>query len=198
MLRCFFDVDGVVLDFENSYLRVISAYFQLDLPENFRTTRWDFSELLTEQQQLEGWEYFVNSNAFRELESLVPAPRFNEVFVAYPVHFVTNIPPEHMDARRENLSQVGYRFESAHPGGFLSFNEQPPRTKSQVIADLVQHGEQILFVDDHPRNCVDVKENFPEAWVWLMSRPFNQDFDHPTIQRAKHWEQVLQSLPTAS
>ena len=43
MLRCFFDVDGVVLDFENSYLRVISAYFQLDLPENFRTTRWDFS-----------------------------------------------------------------------------------------------------------------------------------------------------------
>ena len=69
MLRCFFDVDGVVLDFESSYLRVISAYFQLDLPENFQTTRWDFSELLTEQQQLEGWEYFVNSNAFRELES---------------------------------------------------------------------------------------------------------------------------------
>ena len=67
-----------------------------------------------------------------------------------------------------------------------------------VEQDLVQDGEQILFVDDHPRNCVDVKENFPEAWVWLMSRPFNQDFDHPTIQRAKHWEQVLQSLPTAS
>ena len=35
MLRCFFDVDGVVLDFESAYLRVISAYFQLDLPENF-------------------------------------------------------------------------------------------------------------------------------------------------------------------
>ena len=43
MLRCFFDVDGVVLDFESAYLRVISAYFQLDLPENFQTTSWDFS-----------------------------------------------------------------------------------------------------------------------------------------------------------
>ena len=41
MLRCFFDVDGVVLDFESSYLRVISAYFQLDLPENFQKRERD-------------------------------------------------------------------------------------------------------------------------------------------------------------
>lgn len=197
MLRCFFDVDGVMLDFEGAYLRVIREYFQLDIPLDFETSRWDFSEVLSEAQQIEGWEHFVRSSAFRELESLVSAERFNEIFGAYPVHFVTNIPPEHMEARRENLLQAGYAFESVHPGGFLSFDDQPPRTKSEVIAGLIQEGEEILFVDDHPRNCEDVQERFPAAKVWLMSRPFNREFAHPTIQRAEHWEQVFAAFPPA-
>jgi FMN phosphatase YigB (HAD superfamily) len=195
-MRCFFDVDGVMLDFESSYLRAIREYFQLEIPYDYQTSSWDFSEVLTEQQQMEGWEYFINSDYFRQLEGLIAAEQFNAVFGAYPVHFVTNIPPTYLEARRENLRNLGYDFESLHSGGFLSFDEQPPRTKSMVIADMIIPQEKVLFVDDHPKNCVDVQDRFPEADVWLMSRPFNRDFSHPTIQRAEHWDQIVAALPT--
>jgi len=48
-----------------------------------------------------------------------------------------------------------------------------------------------MFVDDHPDNCLNVRESFPEAEIWLMSRPFNADFNNPEIRRAKDWAEVL-------
>lgn len=34
--RCFFDVDGVVLDFESSFIKVVGDYFKLEVPENYQ------------------------------------------------------------------------------------------------------------------------------------------------------------------
>ena len=55
--RCFFDVDGVVLDFESSFIKVVGAYFKLEVPENYQPENWFFSDLLTWEQVEEGWEY---------------------------------------------------------------------------------------------------------------------------------------------
>ena len=190
--RCFFDVDGVVLDFESSFIRVVGDYFDLEIPENYQAENWYFSDLLTWEQVKEGWEYFLKSKDFEEINPLVDPGLFNHTFGAHPVHFITNIPPECLERRQRNLKQAGYKFISTHCAGFVNYDGHPPRTKADVIEELLEDDEQLLFVDDHPDNCINVHDAFPKAEVWLMSRAHNQDFTHPKIRRASHWDDVIE------
>jgi len=191
MYCCFFDVDGVLLDFEEGFTRVIKEYFNLDVPADYVPESFWFSDLLTKDQVLEGWDYFLHSNEFEKLEPMVDPKEFNKTFGAYPVHFITNIPPECLERRETNLRNVGFKFDSARCAGFINYKDHPPQTKADVIKELYQKEKGILFVDDHPDNCLNVRETFPDAEIWLMSRPFNTDFEHPEIRRAKNWSEVL-------
>ena len=58
MCCCFFDVDGVLLDFESGFTRVIKEYFKLDVPDDYVPDSFWFSDLLTKEQVMEGWDYF--------------------------------------------------------------------------------------------------------------------------------------------
>ena len=191
MVRFFFDVDGVLLDFESQYLQVLRDHFRLQIPDGYQPTSWLFSDLLNPEQMQEGWEHFIASAHFGTMEPLIEPSRFNEVYGAHPVHFITNIPLPYLEVRRQNLMNLGFHFESIHCGGMVSFDHQPPKTKGHVIRELTQEKESVFFLDDHPDNCVNVHELIPESMVWLMSRSFNQEFDHPQIRRASHWEEVL-------
>ena len=121
---------------------------------------------------------------------------FNARFGAYPVHFITNIPPDCLERRVKNLQNVGFKFKSAHCGGFINYEGKTSKTKAEVIKELLQDDESVIFVDDHPDNCLNVLESFPDAEIWLMSRPFNADFKHPEIRRAIDWSEVLEHSGT--
>ena len=191
MYCCFFDVDGVLLDFEGGFIKAIKDYYQLDIPEDFQTESFWFSDLLTKEQVKEGWYNFVHSPEFEQLRPMVDPEQFNAKFGAYPVHFITNIPPDCLERRKTNLLNAGFKFDSAHCAGFVNYDGYPAQTKADVIRELQQEGKKIMFVDDHPDNCLNVRESFPEAEIWLMSRPFNDDFKHPEILRARNWDDVL-------
>lgn len=193
-LRCFFDVDGVLLDFEKNYLEAIREYYHLDIPKDYKAESWHFSDLLNEEQLVKAWEYFIRSDYFMQLPSLVNVEKFNQVFQNYPVHLVTNIPPFCLPKRSHNLSHIGLQYQSLHTGGFMSYDALPPITKAEVIREIIQEEETVLFVDDHPKNCINVLESFPSAKIWLMSRPFNQEFVHETIPRANDWEDIFATL----
>ncbi len=191
MYRCIFDVDGVVLDFESTYIRVLSEYFNLEIPSDYEPQSWYFSELLSEEQMKEGWKHFLSSDHFEQMPTLVDPQRFNALCGAYPVHFVTNIPPECLERRERNLRNAGFQFESVHCGGFIEYKGHPRQTKAEVISELMEPDEQLLFIDDHPDNCLNILEFYPEAEIWLMSRPFNHEFSHEDIPRADTWEDVF-------
>ena len=191
MYCCFFDVDGVLLDFEEGFIKAIKDYYQLSIPEDFQTKSFWFSDLLTKEQVHEGWYNFVHSPEFEQLRPMVDPEQFNAKFGAYPVHFITNIPPDCLERRKTNLLNAGFKFDSAHCAGFVNYDDHPAKTKADVIRELLQEGKKIMFVDDHPDNCLNVRESFPEAEIWLMSRPFNDDFKHPEIRRAMNWGDVL-------
>ncbi|MBF0351092.1 MAG: hypothetical protein HQM11_08665 [SAR324 cluster bacterium] len=191
MMRYFFDVDGVVLDFESRYIQALKQYFNLNLPDNYQPQCWYFSDILKEEQVLEGWEKFISSEEFGALSPLVEVDRFNRVFGGLPVHFITNIPPQYLKARETNLLKAGFQFHSVHCGGFLSFDHGPPRKKADIIKELLNPEETVFFMDDHPDNCVNVHEMFPDAEIWLITRSFNTSFSHPAIKRADHWDHIF-------
>ncbi|MEE2600487.1 MAG: hypothetical protein VYD83_08640, partial [SAR324 cluster bacterium] len=72
------------------------------------------------------------------------------------------------------------------------------KTKAEIIQELYQEGRKIMFVDDHPDNCLNVRQTFPKAEIWLMSRPFNDDFIHPEIRRARNWTEILEHTRKAT
>ena len=111
------------------------------------------------------------------------------------MHLLTNFPEEHFDKRIANLEAIGFRYDSLHHCGFHAFKKGTGvAKKSQTIAELLESGERGLFVDDHPDNCLDVAGSCPEVEVWLMSRRFNQAFEHPEIRRASNWNSVIDRL----
>ena len=192
MYSCFFDVDGVLLDFESGFTKVIKEYFKLDVPADYVPESFWFSDLLSKEQVMEGWDYFIHSSEFEKLEPLVNPEEFNSTFGAYPIHFITNIPPDCLKRREKNLRNVGFKFNSARCAGFINYEDHPAKTKADVIRELNQKENGVLFVDDHPDNCLNVREAFPDAEIWLMSRPFNSNFEHPKIRRATNWSEVLE------
>ena len=198
MYCCFFDVDGVLLDFEGGFTKTIKDIFKLELPKDFVSKSFWFEDLLTKEQVMEGWDYFLHSTEFEKLKPMVDPEQFNDVFGAYPVHFITNIPLDCLERREKNLRNVGFKFDSAHCAGFIEYVGYSTQTKAEIIQELFQEGKKVMFVDDHPDNCLNVRETFPKAEIWLMSRPFNDDFIHPEIRRAKNWAEVLEHTSKAA
>ena len=194
MYSCFFDVDGVLLDFERGFTKTVIDYFKLEVAEDFVSKSFWFGDLLSKEQVMKGWDYFLHSTEFEELEPIVDPEQFNAAFGAYPVHFITNIPLDCLERREKNLRNAGFKFDSAHCAGFIDYDGYSTQTKAEVIQELLQEENTVMFVDDHPDNCLNVRESFPEAEIWLMSRPFNDDFDHPEIRRARDWDEVIEQF----
>ncbi len=192
MYCCCFDVDGVMLNFEKSFVSAINDYFELNLPEGYVPESYWFSDILSQEQVVEGWNYFIHSPLFGQMEPLVDPVLFNSFFGAYPVHFITNIPPECLEQRKANLRNIGFHFDSAHCAGMLNYEGHPPQNKADVIQSLLKDDESIIFVDDHPDNCINVYEAFPDAEVWLITRKFNIDFEHTQIKRAQNWNDLFE------
>tara|TARA_B100000579_G_scaffold411570_1_gene402489 strand:- start:25 stop:627 length:603 start_codon:yes stop_codon:yes gene_type:complete len=196
MNRCYFDVDGVVLDFDRGFTKTMKEYFKLDIDDDYVPGSFWYSDLLTKEQVVEGWDYFIKSEEFERLKPIVDPKHFNAKFGAYPVHFITNIPPDCLDRRVRNLLNAGFKFKSAHCGGFINYEGKKSKTKAEVIKELLKANESVFFVDDHPDNCLNVLESFPDSEIWLISRPFNADFQHPRIRRANDWSEVLKHSGT--
>ena len=71
MYCCYFDVDGVLLDFEGGFTKAVKDYFKLEVAEDFVSKSFWFSDLLTKDQVMEGWDYFLHSSEFEELQPMV-------------------------------------------------------------------------------------------------------------------------------
>lgn len=197
MERLFFDVDGVLLNFEHAFVTWLNEMYGVGLPETYETPTWYFEDVLPEPQSREAWDRFLESPAAGRMKPYLEAERFNAVTAGREVHLLTNFPELHFEKRIENLALLGFRYSSLHHCGFHAFQKRGVASKSQVIAQLLGRQERAFFVDDHPDNCVDVVQNCERVEVWLMSRRFNRDFAHPAVRRADGWNSVIARIEQA-
>lgn len=186
-MQFFLDVDGVLLNFEKSFARWLNHHYGFQLPDNYQTESWTFDDLLPQEQIKEAWRNYLESKYCATMDSLVDLERFNSLANIHDVHLVTNFPSQHADKRTQNLEHLGFAYNTLNFCGLYGYRGEKPRTKSQIITELRNHDQQALFIDDHPDNCLDVLENCKNVEVWVMSRRFNREFDHPHIRRAQDW-----------
>jgi FMN phosphatase YigB (HAD superfamily) len=196
-MQLFLDIDGVLLNFEQSFVRWLNGHFAMNLPEDYQANSWDFTEVLEAEELERRWRLYLASPEAARMAPLVEPERFNALSRAHSVHLVTNFPLPHMDKRLANLADVGLAYRSLHHCGFLVYDGHTPKTKGQTVAELLEPGQAALFVDDHPDNCLDVARTCPDVEVWVMTRRFNRAFSHPQVRRAADWESLFQRLGAA-
>ncbi|HKI97645.1 MAG TPA: hypothetical protein VKB51_04125 [bacterium] len=193
-MQLFIDIDGVLLNFEQAFVRWLNEEYLLGLPPDYEAESWDFEEVLEPGRLRDGWHAFLESPQAGELVPLVAPERFNRLAAAHSVHLVTNFPQPHMAKREANLERSGFAYDTLHYCGLHGYKDVRPQTKAQVIQALRDARGEGLFVDDHPDNCLDVQRNCPDVEVWLMSRRFNQGFEHPVIRRAPDWDVLFERV----
>lgn len=191
-LEFFLDVDGVILDFESAFMDMIRDLYIPDLPQGYIPKTWDMGEEFPGVDMKKAWDEFVGSDRFTKLPPLVDQERFNILSKQSPVYLITNIPDHLIDARLENLETHKMNHDGVYTGGHWDFGMEGYPSKSERIAALHQNGNQIIFMDDHPTNCRDVKAAFPDSQVFLMSRPHNQNEEDAAWKRVDGWKAFLE------
>jgi hypothetical protein len=193
-MQLFLDIDGVLLNFERSFVRWLNAEHEMGLPEDFEPTNWDFTEVLDAQELDRRWRRYLASPESGRMAPLIEPERFNTLAASHSVHLVTNFPLPHWEKRISNLAELGIRYDTLNHCGLMAFDHNPPRSKGQVVRELRAAPHGALFLDDHPENCLDVLRQNPDVEVWLMTRKFNRAFSHPGVRRAESWDSLMRRL----
>ena len=122
-MQLFFDIDGVLLNFERSFVAWLNREHGLDLPEDYQALSWDFTEVMNKRAMDESWLRFVESPAAGEMAPLIDPALYNALGNGHGVHLVTNFPQPHMEKRLENLAALGFRYDSVHYCGIHPFRD---------------------------------------------------------------------------
>ena len=193
-MQLFFDIDGVLLNFERAFVGFLNSAYGMGLPERYQTPSWFFDDLLSKEEMYRRWQAFLDSRESGEMEPLVSPEEFSALTNGNEVHLLTNFPLPYMAKREQNLASLGIAYQSLHFCGLHPYKETVPPSKADIVSQLRQPGQTAFFVDDHPENCLDVLDNCDTVEVWLMSRHFNAEFEHPEVQRAHGWPCLFDRL----
>ena len=180
----YFDVDGVILDFETSFMGFIRDKYRPDLPADYQPRHWELWKEFPDIDMEEAWKGFVSSDRFAELDLLVTSETFNQLTNGFPTYLVTNIPNDLVDKRKRNLSGHSLNYTDLYCAGHWDFGIKDYPSKSGVIKQLHQNNNPIIFLDDHPTNCGEVAKNIPDAHVFLMHRKHNEENDDSNEAKA--------------
>ncbi len=188
----FLDVDGVILDFETSFVNFVRDNYLPDLPIGYVPKSWEMTTEFETLDIVEVWRGFVDSESFTRLDLLIDAASFNRLSEKHPVYLITNLPMSQYDNRKKNLALRQLKYSGLSLAGHFNFGDERYPTKSEAIAKLHHNGERLIFLDDHPQNCRDVKSAFKDSDVFLMSRPHNLKIEDEDWIRVDSWDMFLE------
>jgi len=193
-MELFLDIDGVILDFEGSFLDYVRDNYLPELPNDYKPKRWEMSDEFKSLDIADIWQQFVSTERFTQMNLLVDAESFNKLSAQYAVYLITNLPSDLYQGRKENLEMHNLKYQQLALAGHFDFGVDDYPTKSDMINRLRNRSEKIVFLDDHPANCEDVKTKFPESDVYLMHRPHNEDVEDQQWIRVKNWQDFVKKV----
>lgn len=192
-MQLFFDVDGVILNFNKAFYQVCNKLFDLKIPENYIHDNWypylGTKPVLTREQSAQAWDYFVNNRYFGKLELLdkkIPAILRNYAYSGYEINLVTSVPKESELDRINNLKKLGIFFDD-----FYNIGVDSIRNKSYFINGVYAGGKS-FFIDDKFENCKDVAENCSsKIKILMMTYPYNENKVLTDVTRVYNWKDIV-------
>jgi 5'(3')-deoxyribonucleotidase len=184
-------MDDVCADFQSSYVKLLNKTFGKP-PVGTAPIDWEGSNLeLTHEEMLQSWKEVAKVyNFWYELD---PLPNFDAETIkllkiahwAHDVFFVTNrfdtpgpSPLRQTKAWLQRYAGIG------SPNVIIAKDKGPVAQVLQLDA----------FIDDRPKNCLDVFVARPETEVYLCDSSHNKTFEHEIIPRVQDLKEFLQTL----
>lgn len=189
------DCDDVCCDFQTSYVTLLNKVFGKP-PLGTAPIDWAGSNLqLTDEETAQSWKEVAKVTNF--WSHLKPLPSFDAETIRllstliswHDVYFVTN---RFETPGTSPMKQTKYwlyvnAFIQA-PNVLIAKDKGPMASVLQLDA----------FIDDRPKNCIDVLEARPTARVYLADSSHNQTFSDLRIPRVKDLKEFLKLFVEAN
>lgn len=183
------DLDGVVYDFQSTFIHMVNYEFGVEFPPGLDWwDSWDSADAYMTQEQIDWiWSNGVRKGLFRHGHLLKGAhDGAQKLAVAGTVELVTHRPAA---AMRDTIAWLNHHFGADDPypfsGVHLLTNGEP---KSSVPGINV-------YIDDGAHIADDVIEN-TNSVLLLWDRPYNRDVEPggDRLVRISSWDEAIQEL----
>ena len=190
-MRIGIDMDDVCANFQKKEVEVMHGMFGRP-PIGTMPIDWAGSNLQVSKEEYD--QFWAKSATMENFWlNIDPLPSFDEetitlllsVVMRHDVYFVTNrYETPGMSAMKQTKAWFYHHASMASPNVVLAKEKGPMATVLQLDA----------FIDDRPKNCLDVLAARPNAHVFLADSSHNQSFKDERIPRVKDLKTFLKII----
>lgn len=182
------DVDGILADFNSSFIPLIKQLFNIELPPASdtypNTWYYDIAGGVSKEQSREAWKLIAQSRNF--WLDLSPYPETNKFLRMISnrhddIYFVTQRPGKTAKFQTETwLKRNGFH---GHPTVLVSGNKG-------IICNCLGVN---LYIDDKNENCVDVVRDSPNTVCYRVPRPWNNAIPGTTTGTLRDFGNLIEN-----
>lgn len=170
------DLDDVLADFIKEFMQLAHKRFGVD--PNLRPTSWEWDDVnMTADMVKDVWKDIIATENFWEKLDVVEGvePRLikqldNNVKLYFPT---ARALVKGDDVGKQSARWIRHYFGVDIPTVIVS-------SEKGEMAKALKYD---YFVDDRPKNCLDIKNVLPDCQVFLVNATHNQKFEDPRIPR---------------
>ena len=175
------DLDDVLCDFISKFMDI--AYEHFDVDPKLRPTSWEWDDVNMTAAMVAGtWDIIHSTPNFWEMlgvENGASLPYVSELNRKTRMYFPTAraiVPgrPVEVQSARWLFDNFGLMYPTVVVGN----------SKGPLAAAL----KYDYFIDDRPKNCIEVKQASPTTKVFLKNASHNQGVVIPEIPRVKDFD----------
>jgi len=182
------DLDDVLVDFMSAFVRVCNDLY--GRPElGLLPVDWEWSNLGLSQKEIsDAWSVVKNTDSFWETLGVEPGVdpyRVKELSQQHDLFFITaRVPTIGATVKNQSCYWLRKNMMIDYPTVIVSYDKGP-------IAKALKLD---YFIDDRPKNVLEIKAVLPDCKVFLKDSSHNQTFNDPDIFRVKDMNEFMDIL----
>jgi 5'(3')-deoxyribonucleotidase len=185
MLNLGIDLDDVLADFMSAYAAICYREFGKPKPD-ILPVDWEWSNFgLTKEQMDRGWEIVAQTRGFWEglkIEDGVDRDRVHDLSTKHNLFFITaRVPSAGRSVKDQSCNWLRHNFGIDNPIVLPSYDKGPLAAALKLDA----------FIDDRPKNLIEVQKFLPTCSMFLKDSSHNQPFSAPGIARVRDMNEFM-------
>lgn len=184
-MRIGVDLDDVLVDFMGEFTNICHDLF--GKPEiGTKAVDWEWSNFgLTQDQFDQAWTKVKSVYDFwtdLEVEDGVSKDRLSALAWQHELFFITaRVASKGASVQWQSSWWVEHNIGILYPTVLVSYDKGPLAAALKLD----------YFIDDRPKNCLEIKQAVPTCKVCLKDSSHNQTFSHPEIVRVQDMNEFM-------